>query len=262
MRRLFLCLTFAPQSANCECKILNVKLKIMNQIKTFRNETFGEIRTLISEKGETFFIGKDVAKMLGYTKSRNALAAHVDKEDKKDALIQGPLGGAQRMTIINESGLYALILSSKLPQAKTFKRWVTNEVLPQIRVTGGYIPTRNPRTGEQLTDEQVVELAGKIMARTIARTNLPADNCVTASDIAKILEIGVKELNSFLVDKGVQYWNGSCYKLTARYADCGYAEERLFLYYGLKGAKKQRSYMVWTPKGKDFIMNNLCGVKN
>ena len=79
------------------------------------------------------FVGKDVAIALGYAKSRNALATHVDKEDKKDALIQGPLGGGQKMTIINESGLYSLILSSKLPQAKAFKRWVTSEVLPQIR---------------------------------------------------------------------------------------------------------------------------------
>jgi anti-repressor protein len=81
------------------------------------------------------FVGKDVAQALGYAKPRNALAIHVDSEDKKDALIQGPLGGTQKMTIINESGLYALILSSKLPQAKAFKRWVTAEVLPQIRKT-------------------------------------------------------------------------------------------------------------------------------
>ena len=76
---------------------------------------FGEIRTMTDERGETFFVGKDIAEALGYAKSRNALAAHVDAEDKKDALIQGPLGGTQTMTVINESGLYALVLSSKLP---------------------------------------------------------------------------------------------------------------------------------------------------
>ena len=85
---------------------------MQNNIQIFKNEVFGEIRTMTNEKGETFFVGKDVAKALGYAKSRNALAAHVDDEDKKDALIQGPLGGSQRMTIINESGLYSLILSS------------------------------------------------------------------------------------------------------------------------------------------------------
>ena len=81
-----------------------------------------QVRTMTNEKGETFFVGKDVAQALGYAKSRNALAAHVDDEDKKDALIQGPLGGSQRMIFINESGLYSLILSSQLAQAKAFKR--------------------------------------------------------------------------------------------------------------------------------------------
>ena len=74
-------------------------------------------------------MGKDVAAALGYRKGQNALAAHVDEEDKKDALIQGPLGGTQKMTIINESGLYSLILSSKLEQSRAFKRWVTSEVI-------------------------------------------------------------------------------------------------------------------------------------
>ena len=94
----------------------------MNTLRIFNHEMFGNIRTMNSERGETFFVGKDIAEALGYAKSRNALAAHVDAEDKEDALIQGPLGGAQTMTVINESGLYALILSSKLPQAKAFKR--------------------------------------------------------------------------------------------------------------------------------------------
>jgi len=78
---------------------------------------FGAIRTITNERGEPLFVGKDVAEALGYAKSRNALAAHVDEDDKKDALIQGPLGGTQKMTVITESGLYSLILSSKLPQA-------------------------------------------------------------------------------------------------------------------------------------------------
>ena len=116
---------------------------MQQKIQKFRNEQFGEIRTMVDKKGEPWFVGKDVAKMLGYKKSRNALMAHVDADDKKDALIQGPLGGPQNMTIINESGLYSLILASKLPQAKAFKHWVTAEVLPQIRQTGGYIPLKD-----------------------------------------------------------------------------------------------------------------------
>ncbi len=87
------------------------------------------VRTLVIDD-EPYFVGKDVAEILGYVKPRNAISVHVDDEDKKDALIQGTLGGVQTMTMINESGLYSLILSSKLPNAKKFKRWVTSEVLP------------------------------------------------------------------------------------------------------------------------------------
>ena len=222
------------------------------EIKIFKNEMFGEIRTLVNEKGETFFVGKDVAEALGYSNTRKALQDHVDDEDK-GVTKRDTLGGIQQMVVINESGLYSLVLSSKLPQAKEFKRWITSEVLPQIRQTGGYIPTTNPRTGGVLTESEMVEAANKIVARTIARSNLPADDCFTASQVAESLDITANMLNHFLVDKGVQFWNGSRYKLKAQYADCGYAEERMFHYYALNGDKKQRPYMVWTPQGKEFI---------
>ena len=213
---------------------------------------FGEVRTLTNENGEVFFVGKDVAQALGYSNTRKALLDHVDVEDK-GVTKRDTLGGIQQMVVINESGHYSLVLSSKLPQAKEFKRWITSEVLPQIRQTGGYIPTTNPRTGGVLTESEMVEAANKIVARTIARSNLPADDCFTASQVAESLDITANMLNHFLVDKGVQFWNGSRYKLKAQYADCGYAEERMFHYYALNGDKKQRPYMVWTPQGKEFI---------
>ena len=222
------------------------------EIQIFKNEMFGEVRTMINEKGEPFFVGSDIAKALGYKNSRKALLDHVDVEDK-GVTKRDTLGGIQQLVIINESGLYSLVLSSKLPQAKDFKRWVTSEVLPQIRQTGGYLPTRNQRTGEMLTDSEMVEAANKIIARTISRANLPADDCFTASQVAESLDITANMLNHFLVDKGIQFWNGSRYKLKAQYADCGYAEERMFHYYALNGDKKQRPYMVWTPQGKEFI---------
>ena len=222
------------------------------EIKIFKNEMFGEVRTLTNEQGETFFVGKDVAQALGYSNTRKALQDHVDDEDK-GVTKRDTLGGIQQMVVINESGLYSLVLSSKLPQAKEFKRWITSEVLPQIRQTGGYIPTTNPRTGGVLTESEMVEAANKIVARTIARSNLPADDCFTASQVAESLDITANMLNHFLVDKGVQFWNGSRYKLKAQYADCGYTEERMFHYYALNGDKKQRPYMVWTPQGKEFI---------
>lgn len=113
----------------------------MNGLQTFANEEFGAVRSLMIED-MPWFVGYDVAKALGYVKPRNAISVHVDDEDKNSALIQGAIqGGTQgnpNMTIINESGLYSLILSSKLPAAKRFKRWVTSEVLPAIRRTGGY----------------------------------------------------------------------------------------------------------------------------
>jgi prophage antirepressor-like protein len=113
----------------------------MNGLQTFANEEFGAVRSLMIED-MPWFVGYDVAKALGYVKPRNAISVHVDDEDKNTALIQGAIqGGTQgnpNMTIINESGLYSLILSSKLPAAKRFKRRVTSEVLPAIRRTGGY----------------------------------------------------------------------------------------------------------------------------
>ena len=114
-----------------------------SNIQIFKNEVFGEIRTC-QVNNQIMFVGKDVATALGYANTRKAVLDHVDKEDREDGVtIRDTLGGAQKATFIKESGLYSLILSSKLPQAKAFKRWVTAEVLPQIRQTGGYIPTRD-----------------------------------------------------------------------------------------------------------------------
>ena len=111
--------------------------KVNNNIEIFSNDEFGSIRTL-NINGEPWFVGKDVAEVLGYTKFRNALANHVDEDDALKQGVMDSLGRIQETTVINESGLYSLILSSKLPTAKKFKRWVTNEVLPSIRKHGVY----------------------------------------------------------------------------------------------------------------------------
>lgn len=113
----------------------------MNEIQIFKNQAFGEIRTLTIHN-EPWFIGKDVAEVLGYQNTKKALADHIDPDDKlqEDGVtIRDPMGREQHPTIINESGLYSLILSSKLPSAKAFKRWVTGEVLPAIRKHGAYM---------------------------------------------------------------------------------------------------------------------------
>lgn len=140
----------------------------------FNHPEFGELRT-VEIDGVVWFVGKDVAEALGYSKSRNAIAAHVDEEDKTHAPIQGGCStGIQDTIVINESGLYALILSSKLPSAKEFKHWVTSEVLPSIRKTGGYV---NPSQSDLFLDtylpfaDQNTRLLFKTTLDTIQQQN-------------------------------------------------------------------------------------------
>ena len=117
----------------------------MNELKVFQNEEFGEVRSLVINN-EPWFVGKDVAKALGYGEGKslnNAVAKHVDDEDKGVTESMTP-GGKQKIVIINESGLYALVFGSKLPTAKKFKHWVTSEVLPTLRKTGSYKMPDNP----------------------------------------------------------------------------------------------------------------------
>ena len=110
----------------------------MNEVKIFNSKEFGDIRT-VTINGEPWFVGKDVAEILGYSNTRKALADHVDGEDRLDGVtIRDSIGRAQNPTFINESGLYTLIFGSKLESAQRFKHWVTSEVLPAIRKTGGY----------------------------------------------------------------------------------------------------------------------------
>ena len=191
----------------------------------FKHEQFGEIRTMQDEKGEPWFVGKDVAKVLGYKKTENALMVHVDNEDKTTTLIQGTGSNYKsKAVIINESGLYSLVLSSKLPQAKAFKRWVTSEVLPQIRKTGGYIPTHDVR-GKQMTEQEVIQCANRILKRTITQKNFPSDNCLSATEVAKRLGIDVKSLNQMLVDRGIIKWTGGRYRLTRKYEGQGFSQD-------------------------------------
>lgn len=109
----------------------------MNELKIFNNQEFGEVRTIVKE-GEPWFVGKDVAEILGYAKPLNAITQHVDLDDSLKQGITDSLGREQQMITINESGLYALIFGSQLPSAKKFKHWVTSEILPTIRKTGTY----------------------------------------------------------------------------------------------------------------------------
>lgn len=144
-------------------------------IQVFNNPQFGEIRGMYDENGQILFVGRDVAKALGYKSVHKALKDHVDAEDK-GVTKRNTLGGNQDMTVINESGLYSLILSSKLPQAKQFKRWVTSEVLPAIRRTGAYAvpnPAVTDSTEHLLTElrDSRTQDADKLLRRQVTAFN-------------------------------------------------------------------------------------------
>ena len=109
-----------------------------NMIKTFVNEEFGTVRTLMKD-GQPWFVGKDVAVILGYNEPHKAIARHVDEDDGMKHPVIDSMGRTQNVTIVNESGFYSLVLASRMPNAKRFKRWVTSEILPTIRRTGGYV---------------------------------------------------------------------------------------------------------------------------
>ena len=136
----------------------------MNEMQIFKNEEFGEIR-IVAIDGEPWLVGKDVAAALGYSNPRDALAKHVDNEDRDTVAIRDGTSGNPNVTIINESGLYSLVLSSKLPGAKQFRRWVTSEVLPSIRKNGGYFAGQDDISA---SDAEILSRAMAVAQRVLA----------------------------------------------------------------------------------------------
>lgn len=238
----------------------------MTNLQIFAFEGTDEIRTLLIND-EPYFVGKDVADILGYAKSRNAIATHVDEEDKKDAPIQGDLGGKQQMTIINESGLYSLILKSKLPSAKKFKRWVTSEVLPQIRKHGMYATDElldNPdllievatklkeeRTQRLIAEQKVAEMQPKVNYHDIILAN---KSVTPISFIAKNYGMSAMQMNKMLHDFGIQYRQGKAWLLYAKYQNEGYTHIEMV---PVQGTDNLKPIMKWTQKGHLFIYDFL-----
>ncbi len=201
----------------------------MNELRVFENTEFGSIRTL-EINNEPWFVGKDVAEILGYSETAKAIRTHVDEEDKGASKMDTP-GGRQNIIVINESGLYSLILSSKLPTAKKFKHWVTSEVLPAIRKTGGYVnddemfvQTYLPFADEQTkalfrtTLETVRQLNSKIEQDKpkvlFANAVETADTSILVGDLAKIIkqngvDIGQKRLFNWLRENGYLIKSGN-----------------------------------------------------
>jgi prophage antirepressor len=192
------------------------KYTMENAIQIYENKELGKVRTILID-GEPYFVGKDVAEILGYKNPRKAIGDHIDEEDKGVTKCD-TLGGEQELTVINESGLYSLILSSKLPAAKKFKRWVTSEVLPEIRKTGSYsLPDFNdPVAAARAWADEVEKKRALLVENNQLKDDLEeesefrrkvfdTDSCITFTDAAKIIKphfkkFGRKKLLEFLKD--------------------------------------------------------------
>ena len=223
-------------------------------IQIFTSDIFGEIRTC-QVNNQIMFVGKDVATALGYSDPQKAIKMHVDDDDKLTRQIV--VSGQNRNIIfINESGLYSLILSSKLPQAKAFKRWVTSEVLPQIRQTGGYIPTKDAQ-GRPLSNEEIIDRADAIVGRTLRMLNEDAEDTLTATQVAKTFNMTVWDFNAVLSDMGIQYRRGGRWNLSDDLEGRNLVRFRTHVSYSLKGEKKIRTYMTWTLDGLRYLNSKL-----
>lgn len=235
----------------------------MNTPQIFNFEQ-NEVRTILVND-EPYFVGKDVAEVLGYSKPRNAISTHVDEEDKQDAPIQGDLGGKQNMIIINESGLYSLILKSKLPNARKFKRWVTSEVLPTIRKTGSY--TNVPQSfaqalrlaadleeKNQLLEQQIAEYEPKISYLDMI---LSSTDTVATSQIAADYGMSAIALNKLLNELGVQHKVSGQWILYRKHMNQGYTKSHTSEIPKADGGVKVVMNTKWTQKGRVFIYNLL-----
>ena len=236
----------------------------MNKIKIFQNQEFGAIRTISNEQGDVMFCGRDVAAALGYKKPEWAIATHVEADDSAKRGVIDSLGRDQQAIFINESGLYALILSSKLPSARRFKHWVTSEVLPSIRKQGGYLVARPEETDEEVLARGILVMQTTLQRRAdeIARLQPKADyadevldsvSCLTTTQIAKELNMTGCELNNLLRTLRVQYRQSGQYLLYADYARLGYAQSRTLRIRFSNGRVKTHHYLVWTERGRYFI---------
>ena len=247
----------------------------MNELKIFENPDFGKVRTM-EINGEPYFVGKDVAEILGYSNPQKAIREHVDDDDKGVNEMVTP-GGAQQLVCINESGLYSLILSSKLPKAKEFKRWVTSEVLPSIRKHGLYATEElisNPdiaiaafqalkeerEKNRKLADtvavqnQQIAELQPKASYYDVV---LNCKDLLSITEIAKDYGKSAKWLNNYLHENKVQYKQGNIWLLYQNHAEKGYTNTKTQTFNGNDGNVHTKVHTYWTQKGRLFIYDLL-----
>ena len=267
----------------------------MNELTIFENPEFGIIRTL-TINNEVWFVGKDVATALGYSNTKDALAKHVDPEDKRQddgVANRDPMGREQHPTIINESGLYSLVLSSKLPTARKFRRWVTSEVLPSIRKTGGYIAGQKELSPAELM-AKALKVANDVLAERDARiakldaenvallaeneaqrqviadfepvkqyvdTILQSKDAVTTTQIAADYGMSAKELNRILFQEGVQHKVNGQWILYKKYMGKGLTVSRTIHFLHSDGRPDTKMNTCWTQKGRMMIHNILTMFK-
>ncbi len=261
----------------------------MNEIEIFTNPAFGEVRTLTIDS-KPYFVGKDVAEILGYSNVNKAIQRHVDDEDKKTLDYKGfshfgtTLWGSNdfsNKTIITESGLYSLILSSKLPTAKKFKHWVTADILPTIRQHGAYMtkdvlekaltsPDFLMQLAQQLKDERekraALETTVAVQDQQIKELKPKADytdsilrnkGLVTITQIAKDYGMSGNKLNSMLHEYGVQYLLSGQWLLYSQYQGKGYTHSETVDITHSDGRKDIKMITKWTQKGRLFIYARL-----
>lgn len=246
------------------------------ELQVYKNAEFGSVRTTtLGDK--PYFVGKDVASILGYANTRKALIDHIDEEDKDDVTIRDAIGRNQTMIAINESGLYSLILSSKMPSAKKFKRWVTNEVLPAIRKHGLYATDdliANPdlaiaaftalkeereknkelMAAVAIGQQQIAEMKPKATYYDVV---LKCRDVVNISMIAKDYGWSAMRMNEYLHEKGIQFKQGDIWLLYQKYAPNGYTKTNTHIYEDSKGIQHTKVHTKWTQKGRLFIYEQL-----
>lgn len=254
-------------------------MKILNELHIFKNNEFGNLR-VVQKDNQTWFVGKDVADILGYQNGSRDINRHVAKEDRHKTMVFD--GNQNKETIvINESGLYSLILSSKLPTAKKFKHWVTSDVLPIIRKHGAYM---TPETIEKTltSPDFIIRLATELKKEKEARAKLEIENnqknqiigelkpkadytdlilqskgTVPITAIAKDYGISGRKMNKILHELKVIYKTGNQWFLYAKWQSHGYTHSKTINFTHRDGRKDVTMHTEWTQKGRLFLYNLL-----
>ena len=247
----------------------------MNELQIYKNAELGSVRA-VAIGGEVYFVGKDVAEILGYTNPSKALFDHVDDEDKLNNESLSSLG-QRGGWLINESGLYSLILSSKLPSAKKFKHWVTADVLPSIRKHGMYATDellnnpdfaisvfrqlkveREENQKLQMVNQQQEQIIGELQPKAnYVDVILDNKGLVTITQIAKDYGMSGSRMNKLLNDYGVQYKQSGQWLLYSKYHNMGYTHSKTIEITRSNGIRDVAMETKWTQKGRLFIYELL-----